>query len=228
MPDFDQHEAGNDERRRIHPQRRRQTDERQQVVEDALLRMEHHRPYERDRDRCRHHRHDENASQHASERELAVEDHRGGRSQHERGDDGERREVERVNDRFEKALVGGERRIIAEADEMRGGSDLPLERAHPQREQPRKQDDGADDHQRRHDEEVIAAAPTREKLRASRREGDRRHRSGGCGAGARAARWKLTAGPRASGSSVSPSRPCREPAGTRRSPSSVLRPHRRR
>ena len=91
VPDLDQHEARDHQRRRIDPERRRQADQRQEVVEHALLRVEHHRPDQRHRDRRRHHRHDEDAAQHAAERELAVEDQRGDRAEDERDDDREQR-----------------------------------------------------------------------------------------------------------------------------------------
>ena len=68
--------------------------------------MEHHRPHQRDGDRRGHHRHDEDAAQHAAKRELAVEDQRRDGAQHQRRDDREHGEVERAPDRLEEALVG--------------------------------------------------------------------------------------------------------------------------
>ena len=49
-------------------------DQGQQIVEDAELRVEHHRPDQRDRHRRRHHRQDEQAAQEAAHREAGMED----------------------------------------------------------------------------------------------------------------------------------------------------------
>ena len=104
-----------------------------------------------------------------------MEDQRGGEPKNQRYDDGKRGEIKRVDDRFEKTLVGREANVVVEAGEMRRRADLPVEGAHPGREQPRKDDHRADDDQRRDDEQVIAAVPPGEKARV-RCGGD-----GGCG-----------------------------------------------
>jgi hypothetical protein len=76
MPDLDRDEARNHGRGVKYPELRRQADQRQQVIEDAELRVEHHRPHQRDRDRGRHHRQDEEAAQEAAHRKFGVKHHR--------------------------------------------------------------------------------------------------------------------------------------------------------
>jgi len=113
-----------------------------------------------------------NAAEDAAQRKFAMEDDRGGRTENERSNDRERGEIESVQDRFEKALVGEELLVVAEPDEMSSRADRPIECAHPNRVQPREDDNGADHDQRGHDEQIIAAAPTLDEARALRR---RRH-----------------------------------------------------
>src|SRR4030095_8061891 len=102
-------------------------DERQQVIEHALLGMEHHRPYERDRNGGGHHRQDESAAEESAQRELLVEHERRGGAKDERPDDREQRKPERVRDRLEEALVGRELGVVGEPREDRRGTDLPVE-----------------------------------------------------------------------------------------------------
>ena len=143
--------------------------------------MEHHRPHERDGDGRRHHRHREYRPQHAAPAKFAVENERGNRAEDERQHHRQQREVERVPDRLEEALIGREIDVVVEADEVRDRPDLPVEGAHPYGEQPRKYDHRADDEHGRHDEAPIVAAPSREErgspddsaaLRAHRRRHD--------------------------------------------------------
>ena len=77
-------------------------------------------------------------------------------------------------DRLEEALVRRKADVIVEADEMRGRADLPVERAHPDGEHPRKDDHRANDDDRRDDEAaIVATSPREERRRRTRRDAGR-------------------------------------------------------
>ena len=128
--------------------------------------MEHHRPHQRDGDGCRHHRQHEDRAQHAAEGKFPVEDQRRRGAQHQRRDDREHGEVERVDDRLVEPLVADQLDVVVEPDEVRDAADLPVEHAHPDRERPRKDDHGADDDERRDDEQPIPLLPPGEEAGA--------------------------------------------------------------
>src|SRR5438094_8734167 len=137
--------------------------------------MEHHRPHQRNRHGRGHHRHCEHCAQYAAPAKLAMEDQRRNRPEDERHDDREHREVERMTDRLNEALVRRQIYVVVEADEMGDRPDLPVERAHPDGEQPRKNDHRADHDERRNDEPAIVAAATRKKRRGRSRRASRAH-----------------------------------------------------
>ena len=99
------------------PQLRRKTNERQQIIEHAELRMEHHGPNQRDRDRCRHHRHDEDGAQEAASQEFLM-----------KYDSGERAEDQGCGGQDSHGVarcgVGVRTRIDAAEAPLHGGSEL--------------------------------------------------------------------------------------------------------
>ena len=84
-----------------------------------------------------------------------MKNQRGRGAEYQRSDHREQREVERVHDRLEEALIGRQLDVVLESDKVRDRADSPVERAHPDGEEPGKNDDRADDDERRHGEEVI-------------------------------------------------------------------------
>ena len=127
-----------------HPELRRHADQRQQVVEHAELRVEHHRPDQRDRDRRRHHRHDEDAAQQAAQREISR-----GRPRPRtcRGS-----AAAPPTARCRRACATSTRRSADRSAAARswrarrrsvGAPTFHSLQAHPDREDPRKDDDGA-------------------------------------------------------------------------------------
>ena len=86
----------------------------------------------------------------------------GAGAEDQRRDNREQGEIKSVNDRFQEALVGDELCVVVEPYVMRRRADRPVERAHPDGEQPGENDDGAYDDQRRDYEKIITAAPAGE------------------------------------------------------------------
>ena len=97
-------------------------------------------------------------------------------AQEQREHDGEQREVKRVEDRFEKALISCQLDVVLDADEVRDRTDPPVERAHPNGEQPGKEYHRRDQDQRRSDEQKVASPAAGEKARAWPRCAAVRHR----------------------------------------------------
>ncbi len=122
--------------------------------------MEHHCPDQCDGDRGRHHRHDEDAAQKSAQRKLRIENQRCQRSEEQGSDDRQHGIDERMPKRFPESGIAGEPDIVLKTDKALLLSQRPAMGAHPEGENPRKNDHRGDDDKCRYDEwPVVGSKP---------------------------------------------------------------------